>query len=313
MKINHPRQLQSIALAFALTLSHAMADSVITNENLPYRVPFKLGSSVFAPGDNITITQVRGTSKRIEVGGTYSVEGTYTLNSEDEVTLAFFDTSVGWSGPTPVDPKQRIHIKRGSGSFYLVKTMNDDGYPHVSFYTHEDLGGVYFGQGNRVYHEPLSLHFHSDSIGGNSGDSLPLSVSRPNQALFKYLGNPVKPPPNMDQRYTATGLIGAVQEAARDAGITVKSIAVDDSEFPFLVGVICGGSDATKLKSALKSTPGYQYGGGVGNDSNDNGSDTCNVFCIVPPSAFPPGTADQIFHRLMLREAVFYDQVANRK
>ncbi|HXC37209.1 MAG TPA: hypothetical protein VNV43_15135 [Candidatus Acidoferrales bacterium] len=315
MKTIPSRSLQSIALAFALTLSHAMADSVITNENLPYRTSFELGSSAFAPGDSITIKKLRGTSKKVEVGGTYSVEGTYTLNSKDEATLAFFDTSVGYSGPTPVDPKQRIRIKKGSGSFYLVKTMDDDGYLHVSFYRGESFGGVYFGQGNRVYHEPLSLDSHSDSTGDNSGNTAhePLSYSGPNQALFNYLGNPVMPPANMDQRYTANGLTSAIQQAARNAGIAVKSVAVDDSEYPLLVCVVCGGSDAAKLKAALKSMPGYQYGGGVGNDSNNDGSDTCNAFCIVPHSAFPQGTADQIYHRLMLREAVFYDQVSNRK
>jgi hypothetical protein len=313
MKMNQLLPLYSIAVAFALTVSPAMADS---NENLSFRVPFKLGSSVFAPGDSITITQVRGTTKKVELGGTYSVEGTYTLSSEAEATLAFFDTSIGDSGPTPIDPKQRIHIKRGSGSFYLVKTMHDDGYLHVSFYDkHEDFGGVYFGQGNRVYREPMSLHSRNDSIGDSSDNSShePLSSAGPNRTLFNYLGNPVRPPANMDQRYTASSLTTAIQQAAQNTGVTVKSVAVDDSEFPFLVGVICGGSDFAKLKSALKTMPGYHYGGGVGNDTNDDGSDTCNAFCIVPPAAFPEGTADQIFHRLMLREAVFYDQVNNRK
>lgn len=315
MKMNDSFRLSSIAVVFALILSRAMANQVITNENLPYRVPFELGSSAFAPGDNITIKKVRGTGKKIEVGGTYSVEGSYTLSSEDEATLAFFDTSVGRSGPTPIDPKQRIHIKKGSGSFYLVKTMYDDGYPHVSFYQHEDFGGVYFGQGNRVCHAEVSLHARNDSIGENPGGppGEPLSISGSNRALFNYLGNPVTPPAKMDQRYTASGLTAAVQQAAHDAGISVKNVAVDESEFPFLVGVVCDGSDFAKLKSALRTMPGYQYAGGVGNDTNDDGSDTCNAFCIVPPSAFPEGAANQIFHRLMLREAVFYDQLSNRK
>ena len=303
--------MYSIAAAFALSLSHSMADPVTPIENLRYKVPFELGSSAFAPGDNITINRVRGTSKKIEVGGTYSVEGTYTLSSEDEATLAFFDTSVSHSGPTRIDPKQRIHIKKGSGSFYLVKTMHDDGYMHVSFYTDESFGGVYFGQGDRVYHGSPSLRSHNDSIGDSSTQERP-SFSGPNQALFNYLGNPVMPPPNMDPRYTVTGLTNVVAQAALGAGITVKSVAVDDSEFPFIVAVTCGGSDFVKLKSVLKTMPGYHYGGGVGNDSNDDGSDTCNVFCIVPYDAFPRGTANQIYRRLMLREAVFHDQIANR-
>ncbi len=308
MKMSHSFQLQSIAAAFALTLSHAMADSVITNQNLPYEVPFELGTSNFASGDNIAITEVRGTSDKIEVGGTYSVAGTYTLSSKDRARLWFMDTTISNTGPTPIDPNQAVYIGKGSGSFYLVETMTDDGYFHVSFDTG---GGVYFGQGDRVFHSSPSAPTDNGSTANNSPKDPP-SFSGPNQALFNYLGNPVMPPADMDQRYSASGLASAVQQAAQNAGITVKSVAVDDSEFPFIVGVICGGSDAAKLKSALKAMPGYEYGGGVGDDSNADGSDTCNVFCIVPHSAFSQGTAYAIYHRLMLREAMFHDQISNQ-
>jgi uncharacterized membrane protein (UPF0127 family) len=313
MKIFSSRFLSCFGLMFALALSRAMADPATTNEKLPYDVPFKLGTSAFADGDNITIKEVRGTSNKVVIGGTYSVEGTYTLSSKDNADLSFFDTSIGYSGVTPIDPKQTVRIQKGSGSFYLVKTMTDDGYLHVSFYSGEDFGGVYFGQGNRVYHGHMHLHSSSDVVTGSSSASseTPLVFSGPNKALFDYLGNPVMPPANMDERYTATALTGVVLLAAQNAGITVKSVAIDDSEFPFLVGVICAGSDAGKLKSALKVMPGYEYGGGVGDDSRADGSDTCNVFNIVPYHAFPQGMADQIYHRLMLREAVFYDQVSS--
>src|SRR5215469_16020206 len=127
MKIKHSFSLLTISV-FALTLSHAMADSTITNENLPYEVPFEPGSSNFAPGDNITITEVRGTSDKIEVGGTYSVEGTYTLSSKDQAEISFYATSIGYSGPTPVDPKQTMQITNGAGPFYLVKPMTENGY-----------------------------------------------------------------------------------------------------------------------------------------------------------------------------------------
>jgi uncharacterized membrane protein (UPF0127 family) len=188
--------------------------------------------------------------------------------------------------------------------------MTDDGYPHVSFYSNEDFGGVYFGQGNRIFHGELSLNSQNDSLGSASRSSReePPSISGPNKVLFEYLGKPVMPPANMDERYTATSLEGVILQAAREAGITVKSVAVDDSEFPFLVGVICQGADAVKLKSVLRTMPGYEYSGGVGDDSYADGHDTCNVFNLVPYRAFPQGAADQIYHRLGLRENVFYDQ-----
>src|SRR3989442_6212077 len=120
---------------------------------LPHAVRYELGDAEFAPGDNITIQQVRGTSDTISTGGTYSVEGTYTLCSRDEATLAFYTTTISDSGPTLVDPKQHVLIKKGTGSFHLFKTLSDDGYLHVSFYpvpSGSGFGGVYFGQGNRV-------------------------------------------------------------------------------------------------------------------------------------------------------------------
>lgn len=309
------RLLPGFVLAFALTLSRAAADPASPHEPLPYAVPFELGSSAFAPGDNITIHEVRGTSKKIVVGGTYSVAGTYTLSSKDKATLSFFATTISYSGPTPIDPKQTLRIKKGAGSFYLVKTMTDDGYLHVSFYSGDDFGGVYFGQGNRIFHGELSLNSRNDSISDSSGSSPqgPLSFSGPNKVLFEYLGNPVMPPANLDERYTATALTGVILQAAQSAGITVKSVAVDDSEFPFLVGVICQGADFVKLKNALRTMPGYEYGGGVGDDSHADGRDTCNVFNIVPYHAFPPDAADQIYHRLILREDVFYDQINNEQ
>lgn len=312
MKIFSLRLLPCLILAFTLTRSNAIADST-ANEKLPYEVAFKLGSSVFAPGDNITIKEVRGTSKKIAVGGTYSVSGTYTLSSRDEARLSFFGTSLSYSGPTPIDPRQTVRIQKGSGSFYLVKTMADDSYLHVSFYSGEDFGGVYFGQGDRIYHGHMSLQSHNDSITTGSSSGEPISLSGPNKALLEYLGNPVLPPANMDERYTAQGLTATVLLAARNANIEVKNIMIDDSEFPFLVGVICGGSDVVKLKNELKKIAGYEYGGGVGNDVNSDGSDTCNVFNIVPYRAFPSGTEQQIYHRLILRAAVFNEQINNQR
>ncbi|HEY3912885.1 MAG TPA: hypothetical protein VGN61_00245, partial [Verrucomicrobiae bacterium] len=48
-----------------------------------HEIPFELGASGFADGDKITITSVRGDRKHIEAGGSYIVEGTYTLNSAE--------------------------------------------------------------------------------------------------------------------------------------------------------------------------------------------------------------------------------------
>ncbi len=121
--------------------------------------------------------------------------------------------------------------------------------------------------------------------------------------MNEYLGNPVEPSANLDARYTKEGLIHAIQLAARNAGIALKKVAIDDSEYPFLVGVIYQGPDFQKLKNQIKKMDGYKYNG-------ETGSDTCNAFNIVPYEAYPSETSQCIHHRLMLRQLVFYEKLS---
>ena len=125
-----------------------------------------------------------------------------------------------------------------------------------------------------------------------------------NQVLFDYLGSPVAPPANMDAAYTKEGLTSAMQEAAQAANITLTKVEVDDSEFPFLVGVVCADNvDVEKLKEQIRKMATYNYSGGVGGV-------TGMVMNLVPYSAFPTDAQERIPHRMMLREAVFYDRMS---
>jgi hypothetical protein len=285
-----------VSVPYALAGTGALGASA----DLPHTVPFELGDAQFAPGDNITIQQIRGTSDTIAVGGTYSVEGTYTLGSRDEADLGFHATTSS-TNFTPIAPGQSMRIKNGTGSFHLVKTVNEDGYLHVSFYSGNAFGGVYFGQGKWVLHNKEFRYPDQNGLDGSLGKTV--SLSGPNQALLEYLGSPVEPPANMDARYTKEGLINTIQLAARNAGITLKNVAIDDSEYPFLVGVICGESDFSKLKDQIKPMDGYHYNGSVGND-------TCHAFSLVPFQANPREAGQHIAHRLMLRQQVFYDKLS---
>ena len=293
---------------FTITMSCAISGKAAidgTSGNLPHAVRYELGYAAFAPGDHITIQQVRGTRETIATGATYSVEGIYTLGSRDEANLAFYTTTISDSGPTPVDPEQHVRIKKGTGSFHLVKTLSEDGYLHVSFYpvvSGNDFGGVYFGQGNGVLRNKGFSHLDHPGNGG----SPPVSLSGPNQALLEYLGNPVEPSANLDARYTKEGLISAMQLAGRNAGVALRKVAIDDSEYPFLVGVICGESDFPKLKDQIKKMDGYAYNGGTG-------SHTCYAFSIIPYEVYPPEASQRIHHRLMLRTQVFYDKLSAQK
>jgi hypothetical protein len=317
MKTQRIHQPRFFAALLAITMTCTLAGAAAiddTSGDLPHAVSYQLGDAKFAPGDNITIQQMRGTSDTITTGGTYSVEGTYTLGSKDEADLAFYATTVSASGPTPVDPKQHIRIQKGTGSFHLVKTISEFGFPHVSFYPNpsgSSFGGVYFGQGAWVLHNS-NFRIRDENVNSSSSEK-PVSAAGPNQALLEYLGNPVEPPANMDAKYTKEGLINAIQLAARNAGITVKKVVIEDSEFPFLVGVICGGSDSIKLKEQLRKLDGYAYSGCIGNDTSLDGSDTCNVFSIVPSRAYPFEAGQRIYHRTWLRQQVFYDKLHAQK
>jgi len=268
---------------------------------------FYIGQSSFPAGDSIEIASVERFPDRIVV------KGHFNLASADRAKLSLFITT---STPieVPNSNKQTIEIYRGEGSFTLTDPNLAEGLPHVTMYSDPDeipFAGVYFGtQEEAAKESALNLGYHRVLANSSFGSG---PHSDPNGVLMSYLGNPVPRPTDMDERYSAQGLTGAVLLAAHSANIQVKNIVIEDSEFPYLVGVICGGSDFIKLKHELKKITGYEYGGGVGNDVNSDGSDSCNVFNLVPYHAFPDGSAQQIYHRLDLREQVFQEKISSQE
>jgi hypothetical protein len=125
----------------------------------------------------------------------------------------------------------------------------------------------------------------------------------PNQVLFDYLGNPVAPPAHLDAAYTKEGLANAVQNAAQDANISLTKVEIDDSEFPFLVGVVCANKgDLEKLVTQIRKMADYDYGGSVSGDTH-------GAMNLVPYRVFPRDAHERISHRMMLREAVLYNKI----
>jgi hypothetical protein len=295
-----------IAGAIALLITTCATQPLLAQtspQDFPSAVQFELGDSGFLPGDSITIQEVRGTSDAIQPGGTYSVTGTYTLTSHDNADLCLFATTTN-RAPTPTDPAQCVHLTNGTGTFRLIKKMNEDGYLHVTFYSGgHGVGGVYFGQG-----QWLLRNAHYDFTGASSqrahpATSAPVSAQGPNQALMEYLGNPVPPPPNMNPAYTKEGLTQAVQAAGQAAGISLVKLEIDDSEFPFLVGVdFAKEGDKEKLKEQIRTNATYSLSGSVGGE-------TCYVMNIVPYSAYLQGTGQRIYRRMMVREGILYEKL----
>ncbi|HWY75269.1 MAG TPA: hypothetical protein VN281_06610 [Verrucomicrobiae bacterium] len=298
------RSILSIALVALINCSIA-ARAQDASADFAFNVPFELGYSDFAAGDSITITALRGTSDVITTNQTYCVEGVYTLASADEADLCFYATTSN-PNPTPVDPRQRVRIQKGTGNIRLIKTVAELGYLHLSFYPVPgggDLGGIYFGQGEWVRREPWGRQ----SIFNNRLQRIVsrAKIQAANQTIYEYLGEPVTPPQNLDAAYTREGLTNAIQTAAQNAVVAVQRVEIDDSEFPFLIGVTAATEDDyQKLIEQLKKTPGYEYGGSVGGSGR-------HAFSLTPYHAFPSESAQRISHRLTLRMQIFCDKIVS--
>ncbi len=307
MKINCIKLMPGLAaLCAALPLLADTNAPGTPPPDFPRAVPYELGDSEFAHGDSITIQELRGTADDIRPGGTYCVSGTYTLNSQEEADLSFFATSTN-KAMTPIDARQTLHVMKGTGSFRLIKQVTDEGYLHLTFYTRaagQGFGGVYFGQGRWVLRHKQFSYRESTSRPEKSEVREPVSFTGPNQVLFDYLGNPVAAPANLDAAYTKEGLTRAMRAAAQNAGVSLVKLEIDDSEFPFLVGVFCASrSDMEKLKDQIGTITDYNYTGGVG------GIDKC-AMNLVPSGAFPAEARERIYHRMMLREEIFYNRMS---
>lgn len=274
-------------------------------------IQYELGASGFSAGDLITITSVRGDRNHIEPGGCYLVEGSYTLASADSADLALFCTTRGPSGPTPIQDSERIKVTRGGGKFRLYETNVADGWLHVSFYPDNSKrpGGVYFGEKGRentiMRDQGWFREFaanspdtqHNLEAGGANGA---------NRALLAYLGNPIAPPAGMDSRYNKENLLKAFTAVCQKADLVITKLAVDDSEYPFLVYGTLAGNQPLPKAPAFEEQKGYTRGGAI-RGSFDGGSSYFAVN-MVPDSQFPADKEQACHRRLMLRLQMLADK-----
>jgi hypothetical protein len=116
---------------------------------LPQVVTYQTGANRFLKGDDITITEVRGTADTIAPGNIYCVKGTYKLASREKALLAAYITANNAAEGTSKSLKvQHLNVNKGDGTFTLYLPMYIEGCPHVSFYSdQEGIGGRYFGSG----------------------------------------------------------------------------------------------------------------------------------------------------------------------
>jgi len=304
-------------LCFSAAIASARAGAEAAEAEFPYVIQPEPGATEFAAGDGIVITSLRGNRKHLEPGGRYLLEGSYTLASAGGADLAWFATSRGPSGSTPITEDEHARVSKGSGGFRLKKTLLDDGWLHVSFYVQgHSHGGVYFGEkgfDNTVLKKKGWSDFSKDSTdekpdrtaaGAGSGRSL---VSNPaNLAILAYLGDPVSAPANLDAKYQATNLVKAFFTLSRRMGWQVQRVAVDESEFPFLVYGRLAGRHELPEKD-IRAMKGYDYSGSV-RGSTDAGA-TYFSLNMVPRDQYPIGQAAACNRRLMVRLQMLADAV----
>jgi hypothetical protein len=127
-----------------------------------------VGPTFFRSGDSITLTEVKAASPALRKGDKVIVKGYYTLASKPQASLCLFATSAKASGPSPIQPEQRINVARGQGRFELSETLDCIGYLHLTFYSipaGESFGGLYFGtakQMNEIAHWDVHAWYTSE-------------------------------------------------------------------------------------------------------------------------------------------------------
>jgi hypothetical protein len=134
--------------------------------------------------------------------------------------------------------------------------------------------------------------------GSASGGAAPAGN---NDAIARYLGEPVLPPANLDPKYAPEGLMAAFKGFCEARGVTVEKLGVDTSEYPFLLyGVVRNGSEFfQQISTELKATPGYAYSGSTTSRSKD-GTVTF-ALNMIPSKAYEGEQAEGIRRRNMIR------------
>jgi hypothetical protein len=320
--LGFPLQLMLAAgVCAAMNWQVAEARGADSNDAFPHVIPVELGASAFAAGDDIAIGSLRGTHAHLDSDGSWLVEGSYTLASAEKATLLFSCTTSGPSQPTPLLPEQEMTVTRGSGHFAL-RHGPSAGFYHVSFYVageNHSHGGVYFGE-KGVESTLLRKTDWPDLAGGRAEAKAKTDrnpdegSSEANRAIMAYLGQSVAAPADLDLRYVPSNVFSVFVKLSQKAGWPIKSVAVDDSEFPYLLYGTLEGEHHLE-HDALNSINGYDYGGSVVGRTSGGGGKGTTYFALnlIPREAWPASDATACERRLMIRLQMLAEAARRRR
>jgi hypothetical protein len=142
----------------------------------PVSVDADQGSGWFGAGDQIVVTEVRGSSHQLAPGQTYQVRGKYRLLSHPQgVITAYFGGPDGKT--TIVDPAQTTTVSQGNGQFTLMLPAGK-GQPRISM-TAADSSQQLLGQMCLVAAMfPYKAQFHDGGAKLGAGDDIAISEIR---------------------------------------------------------------------------------------------------------------------------------------
>jgi beta-lactamase regulating signal transducer with metallopeptidase domain len=127
----------------SMILKDYPADNKSSAEKAANPIDFEITGQTFRPGDSIEITEIRGSTDKIQTGQIYTVKGKYKLSSSDKAVLNIYATNGN------IESEQGPVVNRGTGDFSRTFTYSRDGWLHLSFYPADggsSFGSLYFAQ-----------------------------------------------------------------------------------------------------------------------------------------------------------------------
>ena len=141
--MKHPFSiLVFLSLTSALSIANVVSKPVVV----------KLGAKAFHEGDVVSISEVKSTSDKMEVGDTVTVKGKYRLQSQQAAKLMLSITRTKTAKGVEIDKSQALNAKTGWHEFELSTIIKHQGVMHLTFYDKNGkaFGGVYFGKPDQI-------------------------------------------------------------------------------------------------------------------------------------------------------------------
>jgi hypothetical protein len=141
----------------------------------PFTVPVDQGATCFQGGDQILITEVRGTANELRPGNRYQIKGQYRLVSHPEASLTAGVVAPNGSAAI-LSNQQSMTVQKGIGQFTLVLPYVGEGQPRITFTTD---AGESFGNLNLISTQfPYAVAFDHVVSSMQIGDDISITDIR---------------------------------------------------------------------------------------------------------------------------------------